>query len=77
MQNQIEAALESTALPTRIPADVNPQRLLKIMASDKKKKAGRLRFVMLRDIGEVFVTGKVVQKAVIETLKEVISASSG
>ena len=70
LQNRIEAALESTALPTRIPADVNPQRLLKVMASDKKKKAGRLRFVLLRDIGDVFVTGKVDQKAVIETLQE-------
>jgi 3-dehydroquinate synthase len=70
LQNRIESALESTALPTRIPADVNPRRLLKVMASDKKKKAGRLRFVMLRDIGDVFVTDKVDQKAVIETLKE-------
>ena len=70
LQNRIEAALESTALPIRIPADVNPQRLLKVMASDKKKKAGRLRFVMLRDIGDVFVTDKVNREAVIETLKE-------
>ena len=74
LQNRIESALESTALPTRIPADVNPQRLLKVMASDKKKKAGRLRFVMLRDIGDVFVTDKVDQKAVIETLKELTAA---
>ena len=74
LQNRIESALESTALPTRIPADVNPQRLLNVMASDKKKKAGRLRFVMLRDIGDVFVTDKVDQKAVIETLKELTAA---
>lgn len=70
LQNRIEAALESTALPIRIPADVTSQRLLKIMASDKKKQAGRLRFVLLRDIGDVFVTEKVDQKAVIETLQE-------
>jgi len=74
LQNRIEAALESTALPIRIPADVNPQRLLKVMASDKKKKAGRLRFVLLRDIEDVFVTDKVDQKAVIETLKELTTA---
>lgn len=74
LQNRIESALESTALPTRIPADVNPQRLLKVMASDKKKKAGRLRFVMLRDIGDVFVTDKVDREAVIETLKELTTA---
>jgi 3-dehydroquinate synthetase/shikimate kinase len=74
LQNRIESALESTALPTRIPADVNPQRLLEVMASDKKKKAGRLRFVMLRDIGDVFVTDKVDREAVIETLKELTTA---
>jgi 3-dehydroquinate synthetase len=44
------------------------------MASDKKKKAGRLRFVMLRDIGDVFVTDKVDREAVIETLKELTTA---
>jgi len=74
LQSQIEAALESAALPTRIPGDVKPQRLLKIMASDKKRKAGRLRFVMLRAIGDVFVTDKVDQKAVIETLQELTTA---
>jgi 3-dehydroquinate synthetase len=74
LQNRIEAALESTALPIRIPADVTPQRLLKIMASDKKKQAGRLRFVLLRDIGDVFVTDRVDQKTVIETLQELTTA---
>ncbi len=53
---------------------MNPQRLLKVMACDKKKKAGRLRFVMLRDIGDVFVTDKVDQGAVIETLQELTTA---
>jgi 3-dehydroquinate synthase len=70
LQNRIESALESTALPIRIPADVNPQRLLKVMASDKKKKAGRLRFVMLRDVGNVFVTNVVTKTDVLNTLKD-------
>ncbi len=73
LQERIEAALESTALPTRIPADVKSQLLLKVMASDKKKRAGRLRFVMLRDIGDVFVTDRVERAAVIETLEELIT----
>ena len=74
LQSRIEAALESAVLPTRIPKDVNPQRLLKVMGSDKKKKAGRLRFVLLRDIGNVFVTDKVERAAVIATLEELITA---
>jgi len=44
------------------------------MGSDKKKKAGRLRFVLLRDIGNVFVTDKVERAAVIATLEELITA---
>ena len=39
------------------------------MSLDKKKKAGRLRFVLLRDIGDVFVTDAVDKKAVIETVE--------
>ena len=70
LQSRIEGALVSTGLPARIPAKVNPQRLLKAMASDKKKKGGRLRFVLLRDIGDVFVSDKPDQMAVIETLQE-------
>jgi len=70
LQYRIEASLEATDLPTRIPADVQPQGLYKTMSIDKKKKAGRLRFVLLRDIGDVFVTDKVDRAAVIETVEE-------
>ena len=70
LQSRIEAVLEATALPTRIPGHVSPDRMLQAMSADKKKKAGRLRFVLLREIGDVFVTDEVDQKAVLETLKE-------
>jgi 3-dehydroquinate synthase len=73
LQNRIEAALEATALPTRIPGNVNPGRLLKAMSSDKKKKAGRLRFVLLKDIGDVFVTDVVTEQAVRDTLEALIA----
>ena len=36
----------------------------------KKKRAGRLRFVLLRDIGDVFVTDEVDHRAILETLQE-------
>ncbi len=67
LQNRIKASLEATALPTRIPADVHPEELYKTMSIDKKKKAGRLRFVLLRDIGDVFVSDAVDHTAVIES----------
>jgi 3-dehydroquinate synthetase len=38
------------------------------MGSDKKKAAGKLRFVLLRDVGDVFVTGEVERSDVMKTL---------
>lgn len=69
MQKRIETALEATGLPTRIPPDVKPDRLLQIMSADKKKRAGRLRYVLLRDVGDAFVTDAVDRTAVQETLQ--------
>jgi 3-dehydroquinate synthetase len=37
------------------------------MRSDKKKKAGKLRYVLLRDIGDVFVTDEVPEDVVSKT----------
>jgi 3-dehydroquinate synthetase len=39
------------------------------MASDKKKAAGRLRFILIRDIGDVFITDQVTENQVLETLR--------
>jgi 3-dehydroquinate synthase len=73
LQKRIETALESTGLPTRIPGDVDADRLIKAMGTDKKRRAGRVRFVILREIGDVFVNDTVPETAVRATLKEVIS----
>lgn len=70
LQQRIEAVLAHVKLPFRIPGNLNSDQLFKAMSSDKKKKTGRLRFVLLRDIGEVFVTDDVTKKAVLETIEE-------
>jgi 3-dehydroquinate synthase len=66
----VEGALQHLELPTRIPASMNPAALLAAMGSDKKKQAGRLRFVLIRDIGDVFVHDDVPAAAVMATLAE-------
>ena len=38
--------------------------------------AGRLRFVLIRDIGDVFVRGDVAEEVVLETLRECCLAVS-
>jgi 3-dehydroquinate synthetase len=76
LQNRIEAALEATALPTRIPPHISPNQVLATMHLDKKKTAGRLRFVLMRDIGDVFVTEAADQAEVLATLKDMIAEPS-
>lgn len=66
---RIEALLIRLDLPTRIPGQ-DPQALLAAMASDKKKAGGRLRFILLRDIGDVFISSDVADAAVLSILKE-------
>jgi shikimate kinase / 3-dehydroquinate synthase len=66
----VEDVLRHLGLPTRIPQTLDPVALYAAMGSDKKKKAGQLRFVLLRDVGDVFVRGGIPATAVLETLAE-------
>jgi len=52
----------------RIPAELDMEQVYVAMGSDKKKAAGKLRFVLLRDVGDVFVTGEVERSDVMKTL---------
>jgi len=71
LQERIELVLKNVGLPTRIPGHLPPEALLNAMSSDKKKKAGQLRFVLLRKIGHAFVTDAVPEPAIAATLREV------
>jgi 3-dehydroquinate synthase len=68
LQKRIENVLHQLSLPTRIPRRFQPDAILRAMNSDKKKAAGSLRFVLLRDVGDVFVASDVPETAVLETL---------
>lgn len=71
LQERIEAVLRVQGLPTRIPAAYDPAQIYPAMFSDKKKAAGRLRFILLRDVGDVFILGDVAEKDVMEALTAV------
>jgi 3-dehydroquinate synthetase len=60
--------LDNTNLPTRIPAELPAADLYQAMGSDKKKAAGRLRFVLIRDVGDVFLTADVPRAGVLDSL---------
>ena len=73
LQERIESVLESVNLPIRIPTHLKPNTLLQAMQRDKKKRAGQLRFILIRGIGQAFVSDEVSDQDILDT----ISALSG
>jgi 3-dehydroquinate synthase len=48
--------IAAAGLPDRAPADIGRERFHKLMAVDKKVLDGRLRLVLLKDIGNALIT---------------------
>jgi len=71
---RVEKHLRSVDLPTRlsdIPGDLPaPAKLLEIMRQDKKAVSGKLTFILVRGIGEAFITRDVAEKDVLAFLAE-------
>ncbi|MFA7386883.1 MAG: 3-dehydroquinate synthase [Thiohalobacteraceae bacterium] len=55
---RIGRVLEQARLPVRIPAAMDSEQFLELMAVDKKVLDAGLRLVLLRGIGEAIVTGE-------------------
>jgi len=68
LQSRVESIIENVGLPVRIPRHLNPDLVIKAMDRDKKKIAGRQRFVLLRDIGDAYVSDAVDPWDVMSTL---------
>jgi 3-dehydroquinate synthase len=61
---QVCDVLQEARLPTDFPAEIDASAILAAAQRDKKTEAGRLRFVLARAIGEVFVSPDVSDAAV-------------
>ncbi len=70
LQDRIERVLRHIGLPVRIPTSLAPEALYQAMGHDKKKAAGKLRFILLRDVADVVLVGDVAETAVLATLRE-------
>ncbi|MEM8778808.1 MAG: 3-dehydroquinate synthase [Cyanobacteria bacterium P01_G01_bin.49] len=70
---QQDKLIQKTALPVTIPRNLNISDILKSLQLDKKVKAGKVRFILPTEIGNVMisdrVTSEVIQR-VLEPLKE-------
>jgi 3-dehydroquinate synthase len=72
LPEQVEGVLSRLGLPTRIPSSLGPAALYGAMGNDKKKQAGRLRFVLIGDVGNVFLRADVPEAAVMAALEEAV-----
>lgn len=54
--DKIVYLIEGAGLPTLIPENLKAEQLLSLMQVDKKVQAGRIRFVLLKAIGNTLVT---------------------
>ncbi|MEN8107975.1 MAG: 3-dehydroquinate synthase [Pseudomonadota bacterium] len=54
---RIESLLQRAGLPTCPPDSMDEQQFMQLMAVDKKVIDGGLRLVLLREIGNAFITG--------------------
>jgi shikimate kinase/3-dehydroquinate synthase len=64
LPERITDLLTHLNLPVQIPAGLSGDALLSAMQADKKMAAGKLNFVLLREVGDVFVTDDVPEPAV-------------
>lgn len=56
---RITSALERHNLPQRLPPEISVDAVLEAVARDKKFQAGSVRFVLLKRLGEAFVSDAV------------------
>ena len=56
---RVLALLEQFKLPTELEGDIQTQKILDLMMHDKKFAEGAIRFVLLRALGDAFVSSEV------------------
>lgn len=75
--DRVSAHLRAAGLPTSITdipgGTASPDELIRLMGQDKKVRDGRLTFILVRDIGQAFVTQDVATDAVRTMLAEEIA----
>ena len=68
VRDRSRALLERASLPVARPPEMTPEQFLDAMAIDKKAIGGRINLVLLRALGEAFVTGEYQRERLLETL---------
>ena len=66
---RVRALLTRARLPLAPPSELTPADFLRLMAVDKKVQDGRLRLILLRDLGQGIIAGDVDARRLCETLE--------
>jgi 3-dehydroquinate synthase len=66
---RVRALLARARLPLAPPSKLTPDDFLRLMAVDKKVQDGRLRLILLRDLGQGAIAGDVDAQRLRETLE--------
>jgi 3-dehydroquinate synthase len=67
--HRVLEALKRHDLPMRLPADISTGAILEAMRKDKKFHAGAIRFVLLRGLGDAFVSDSVTEPDIIRAIE--------
>lgn len=65
---RLENLLKQAQLPTKVPASMSSAKFLELMAVDKKVINGKIRLVLLRSIGQAFVTDEVPTEMIVKAI---------
>ena len=60
--------IRKAGLPTEIPHNLELDNILLTLQSDKKVKAGKVRFVLPTNIGKVIITDKVTNEIIQQSI---------
>lgn len=72
---RIDTLLTRAHLPTAVPKELSADRMLELMALDKKVKDGKLRLVLLQDIGNAVLTDQFDYSLLHTTLSDLTQAA--
>jgi len=65
-----ENIIRSAGLPTTIPRSLNSAEIVEQLNTDKKRLGGRVRWVLPRKVGEVFLTENVPSEVVLKVIHD-------
>jgi 3-dehydroquinate synthase len=69
-----ERLISAAGLPTRIDHLADPQSIVRQLTKDKKRLAGHTRWVLLKTIGQVFLTNEVPLEVVLRVVKDLTTS---